>query len=83
MNPLSEKVQDMIFDTVVLISRFAAHYQLTWQEAFRYLWQYGGMAFAAEHYEFEHTQSYENELDTLTRVCQRNGGGIKYESFSR
>jgi hypothetical protein len=69
-------VQDMIDDFVLLNEQFARRYKVSAREAFNYLRQHGGFDFFEKHYGYEHTQSYDSTIDTLTRVCRHNGGGM-------
>jgi hypothetical protein len=66
----------MIEDFVLLNERFAGRYSISWREAFNYLKQYGGLDFFEKYYGYEHTQSYDSAVDTLTCVCRNNGGGM-------
>ena len=69
-------VRDLIEDFVLLNEAFASRYGLSWRDSFNYLKQHGGLAFYQKHYAYEHTQSYDSTVDTLTRICKRNGGGL-------
>jgi hypothetical protein len=66
----------MIEDFVLLNRQFAERYNISWREAFNYLKQHGGLDFFEKHYGYEHTQSYDSTVDTLTCVCRNNGGGM-------
>ena len=54
---MSEKKKKIGF-TVACINEFAQHYNLSMQEAFRYLFQFKGIAFIKENYEVEHTLDF-------------------------
>jgi hypothetical protein len=69
-------VQNKVEDFVLLNEYFAMRHGLSWRDSFNYLKQYGGLAFFEKHYGYEHTQSYDSSIDTLTRICKRNGGEL-------
>ena len=69
-------VRDIIEDFVLLNEAFASRYRLSWRDSFNYLKKHGGLAFYKKHYGYEHTQSYDNTVDTLTEICKRNGGRL-------
>lgn len=56
------------------IRAFAERFELTRQEAFRYLHKYKGLEFLIEFYDVEHLQSIEETIDDLIIICQKNGG---------
>ena len=70
-------VNDKIWDFVLLNETFASRYGISWRDAFNYLKNYGGLAFFEQHYDYEHTQSYDSTADKLARICRRNGGGLQ------
>lgn len=59
------------------IRKFAEHYSMAWKESYQYLKKYGGISFLDECYEAEHTLSFDDAIEDLTRVCANNGGGLK------
>jgi len=69
-------VRDIIEDFVLLNGAFALRYGLSWRDSFNYLKRHGGLAFYQKHYGYEHTQSYDNTVDRLARICKQNGGGL-------
>lgn len=68
------KIRDKIEDFVLLNEYFADRYGISWRDSFNYLQKYGGLDFYDTHYNYEHTQPYHSTVDTLSRVCQNNGG---------
>lgn len=60
--------------TVACVSEFAQWYNLTIQEAFRYLFKFQGIAFIKENYDIEHTLDFETIIEDLGILCRRNGG---------
>ncbi len=56
------------------IRAFGRRFALTRQAAFRYLYDYKGLAFRIEFYDVEHLQSMDETIDDLLIVCKQNGG---------
>ena len=69
---MSEKKKKIGF-TVACINEFAQHYNLSIQEAFRYLFQFKGIAFIKENYEVEHTLDFGTIVEDLGILCRKNG----------
>ena len=65
---MSEKKKKIGF-TVACVNEFAQHYNLIIQEAFRYLFQFKGIAFIKENYEVEHTLDFETIIEDLA-MCR-------------
>ena len=63
--------------TVAAISEFAKAKALSPTQAFNYLRLFKGMDFLEKHYEAEHLLSFDDTVDDLTAICQRNGGQIQ------
>jgi hypothetical protein len=59
---------------VMCVSEFAEKFGINEKQAYKYLSQYGGIAFLTEHYEIEHTISLNDAVDDLTLICRKNGG---------
>lgn len=64
----------MINFTVVCVNEFAQQHSLSIQEAFRYLFQFKGIAFIKENYEVEHMLDFGTILEDLGILCRKNGG---------
>ena len=62
---------------VCCIGAFAQQFHLTNEAAYRYLYDYKGLAFLEEHYEAEHTFSIEDAVEDLVKICHRHGGEIQ------
>lgn len=62
--------------TVSCVNEFAQQYNLSAQDAFRYLFQFKGIAFIKENYEVEHTLDFETIIEDLGILCRKNGGGL-------
>jgi hypothetical protein len=63
--------------TVAAISEFAKAKALSVKQAFNYLSLFKGMDFLEAHYGAEHLLSFEDTVEDLTAICQRNGGQIQ------
>jgi hypothetical protein len=59
-----------------VIRMFGSRFDLTVQQAFRYLYNFKGIRFLLEYYDVEHTLSIEDTVDDLIKVCQKNGGEL-------
>ncbi|WP_346663087.1 DUF3791 domain-containing protein [uncultured Merdimonas sp.] len=70
---MSEQKQKIGF-TVACVDEFARQHNLSAREAFRYLFQFKGIAFIKENYDVEHTLDFGTILEDLSVLCRRNGG---------
>jgi hypothetical protein len=61
---------------VACIDEFATAANLTAQAAFRYLYFHGALDFLIEHYDIEHTLSFEDVIDDLKLIAKKSGGQI-------
>ncbi len=59
-----------------VIRMFGSRFDLTIQQAFRYLYNFKGIRFLLEYYDVEHTLSIEDTVDDLIKICQKNGGEL-------
>lgn len=59
---------------VACVGEFAKRHNLALPDAFRFLFRHKGIEFLKEHYEVEHTLSFDDVLDDMTAICNRNGG---------
>ncbi len=58
------------------IGAFANRFDISNQEAYRYLLRFGGLSFLYEFYDVEHTFSIDDAVDDITKIAQRNGGAL-------
>ena len=70
---MSEQKQKIGF-TVACVDEFDRQHNLSAREAFRYLFQFKGIAFIKENYDVEHTLDFGTILEDLSVLCRRNGG---------
>lgn len=62
---------------IASIAEFAKRHKLTTRQASNYLNRYKGIDFLVECYDIEHTLSFQDCVNDLTIICQRNGGALK------
>lgn len=70
MNTEKKKVSYII----ACISEFARKHNLSLKEAFQFLFHYKAIDFLKEHYDIEHTLSFDDVLEDMEIICQKNGG---------
>jgi hypothetical protein len=58
------------------IDEFARKFRLAPKVAYNYLKQFKGLAFLDEFYDVEHTLALEDTLNSMQKVCARNGGTL-------
>ncbi len=63
--------------TIAAISEFAKAKALSVKQAFNYPSLFKGMDFLEAHYGAEHLLSFDDTVEDLTAICQRNGGLIQ------
>ena len=73
---MSKLMLNKIEYLVLLVAEFASRSQISEQQAYRYLNQYGALALCDKHYNIMHTLSVEENLQTIQEYCQRKGGNL-------
>ena len=73
---MSKLMLNKIEYLVLLVAEFASRSQISEQQAYRYLSQYGALALCDKHYNIMHTLSVEENLQTIQEYCQRKGGNL-------
>ena len=76
-NIMEIRLEDKIAYIIAVVNDFAAKYDMTSQQAYRYLNRYKGIDFIDEFYNIEHTQSFEDVVDDLALYCRKNGGMLE------
>ncbi|MDR1592675.1 MAG: DUF3791 domain-containing protein [Prevotellaceae bacterium] len=71
-----EKAADVIDYIAFMINDFAEKHNLSMRQSFDYLYKYGGLAFLDRHYAVEHVENPLITLDSLQRICEREGGNL-------
>lgn len=69
------KLQNEILEYIICcVGAFAERFSLTNGQAYKYLQQYGGVAYLHKHYNIVHTFSIDDAIEDCARICQRHGG---------
>lgn len=63
---------------IALFAEFAHKFNLKDSQAFKYIKRYGGLEYLREYYDVLHTLSFEEVVEGLARICNKNGGRLKY-----
>lgn len=63
--------------TVACVSEFAKKYRISPKEAFQFLYEYKAIEFLKEHYDIEHTLSFDDAVEDMMIICRNNGGELK------
>ncbi len=61
---------------VSCVSEFAHKHHLTMKKAFQFLFEYKAIEFLKNHYEIEHTLSFDDVMDDMMMICEKNGGRL-------
>ncbi len=70
------KVRDIIEYIVAVVNDFAARYNLTEKQAYRYLNFHDGISFIEENYGVIHTLSFQEALESVALFCKNKGGKL-------
>ena len=62
---------------VLCVGAFAMQKNISYTDAYNYLYKYKGIDFLIDCYDAEHTLSLNNAVDDLTLVCKKEGGSIE------
>ena len=68
--------QKKINYAVACVSEFANRHGLDQKAAFQFLFRYKAIAFIKENYEIEHTLSFDDTMEDLLLICEKNGGRL-------
>ncbi len=74
---MSEQTLNTIAFMTMVISLFSRKYRVAEAVAYHYLRKFGATALMIEHYDYLHTQDYEQVVDDLADYCRRHGGTLK------
>lgn len=58
------------------IIEFGRRHKISIRDASNYLIKYKGIDFLTEFYDVEHTLSFNDCVDDLTIICNKNGGNL-------
>ena len=62
--------------TIALIAEFANKFGLGEKQAFNYMQRFKGMQYLSAYYDVLHTQSFDEAVESMAIICQRNGGKL-------
>ncbi|MCM1169015.1 MAG: DUF3791 domain-containing protein [Bacteroides sp.] len=77
LQPANKPDKNLVEYVMTAIIEFARHHGLSIREASNYLNRFKGIDFLLEFYDVEHTLSFNDCVNDLTRICLNNGGGIE------
>ena len=60
----------------MIISLFAKKYKYSEPVVYQYISKYGGDKLLVNHYDYMHTQDYDQVVDDLNDYCRRQGGAL-------
>lgn len=64
--------------TIALVAEFAQKFGIGEKQAFNYMQRFKGTDYLASFYDVLHTQSFEDAIESVSIICQRNGGKLIY-----
>ena len=70
------EIRDIAEYIIVMIGEFAKKFNLTENQAFRYLKFHQGISFLQDHYEIIHTLDFKEALESVTLYCRNSGGKL-------
>ena len=71
---MSQQTIDKIEFLIMAVKLFAAKYQLTPVQAYRYISRYDGVDFIERNYGIMHTLSFPEMVQGISDYCKRQGG---------
>jgi len=71
-----DKAKDVVDYIAFMVNEFALKHKLSMKESYNYLNSYGGVEFLDEFYDVEHCENPLITLDSLQRICKREGGNL-------
>lgn len=74
---MSKQETNILRFTIAVVTEFARFYGISQKQAYNYLVRFRGMEHLDEFYNVLHTQSFEDNVEVLTEVCQHNGGQLR------
>ncbi len=77
LQPTAVPDKNVIDYIMTAIIEFARHHKLSIRGASNYLNRFKGIDFLSDFYDVEHTLSFNDCVEDLTLICQKNGGKIQ------
>ena len=75
---MSREESNKLKYTIALVAEYANKFGISERQAFNYIRRFKGMDYLSSFYDVLHTQSFEDAIEALSFVCQRNGGKLQY-----
>lgn len=69
-------VRDIIEYIIALVNEFAKRFNLSEQQAFRYIKVHKGVSFIEANYDIIHTLDFNEAVDSVALYCRRTGGEL-------
>ena len=66
--------------TIAFVAEFAQRYELSERQAYNYLSRFKGLVHLSDFYDVLHTLSFEDAIESISVVCQNNGGKLQYNN---
>jgi hypothetical protein len=61
---------------VACVNEFARSKSISIKDAFLYLHTFKGIQFLVDHYDIEHTLSFDDVIEDISAICRNNDGAI-------
>ena len=74
---MSREESNRLKYTIALIAEFANRFGIGERQAYNYLARFKGLAHLSSYYDVIHTQSFDDAVDVMVKVCGHNGGGLR------
>ena len=65
--------------TIAFVAEFAKKFGIAQKQAYNYMQRFKGMEYLSQFYDVMHTQSFEDCIEAISIICNRNGGQLKYQ----
>lgn len=73
---MAKKLRDIIEYIVAVVSEFASKYNLTDQQAYRYINFHNGINFLKDNYGIIHTLDFDEAVESVAMFCRKSGGKL-------
>lgn len=73
---MSEATLNKIGFVAMIVALFAKKHRYSEPVVYQYIQKYGGATLLLDHYDYLHTQDYDQVVDDLDAFCRRRGGTL-------
>ena len=73
---MQTNISNIVGFVATIITLFAKKYKYSEPVVFQYISKYGGDKLLVNHYDYLHTQDYDQVVDDLNNYCHRQGGTL-------